>query len=92
MANDADFLGQFPPGSLERQYHGTLLVLINEIDFPRSEAVELARLRFLQVADFTVGQVDTIIAFQKQVQRIVLRREGLIVRPTWQNSRLKMLL
>ena len=61
MANDADFLGQFPPGSLERQYHGTLLVLINEIDFPRSEAVGLALLRLLQVADFTVGQVDTTI-------------------------------
>ena len=61
MANDADFLGQFPPGSPERQYHGTLLGLINEIDFPRSEAVGLARLRFLQVADFTVANVDTTI-------------------------------
>jgi hypothetical protein len=61
MANDEDFLGQFPPGSIEREYHGTLLGLINEIDFPRSEEVGLALLRFFQVADFTVGSVDTTI-------------------------------
>lgn len=61
MASDEDFLSQFPPGSIEREYHSTLLALINEIDFPRSEEVGLALLRFFQVADFTVGNVDTTI-------------------------------
>ncbi len=61
MANDEDFLGQFSPGSIEREYHSTLSGIIQEIDFPRSEEVGLALLRFLQVADFRVGNVDTTI-------------------------------
>ena len=51
---------RLPEGSVEREYHGAILRVLDGVEFPRSEDVALALLEILQTTDFQIGEVDSL--------------------------------
>jgi hypothetical protein len=57
-ATDEEFLAQFPPGSVEREYHAALLPAVRSVEFPRTERAAFALFWVLIYEQFVVNGVD----------------------------------